>query len=963
MFHARAGLVFLPVLCLGAVLIAPPGSRLVPSPALASAPVGSSGYGSVPLAFEPNVGQAPAGVWYLAHGPGYVLYLTDRGASLDFSSGRGRTAVVRFLPQGSTASPLLTAAGRRSGIVNYLIGNDPKRWHTNIATFSRVVYHGIYPGIDLVFHGQAGQFAYDWVLRSRANPARISMAIDGERRLSIGRDGELAIAAGAGTLRQTAPRVYQADGNASAPIAGRYRLLPGHRVGFELGQYDHSRPLIIDPLVRVYSYSTLFGAGPSAFATGVAVDASGDAYVSGFSDGAIPTSAGAYQSNARGGTDGFVVKLNPQGSDFIYSTWIGGTLGDFVRGVAVDSAGDAYITGQSRSADFPGGPVSVRAYGYYTFVAKLNPTGSGLIFSHVDAFTVPADAKAVAVDAAGHAYYTGQEVVSNPTPIAEAFVSELDTNESTLHSYQAGGNGGAGGLAISLDGQGNIYVAGWTTSSDFPVANAYQPANHGGDGAFALELNAGWSIVFSTYLGGGSADEAHGIAVDSQGNVYVAAYTSSPDFPTTAPVQGSLAGSVDGFVAELGALGQTLVFSTYLGGHEASVEYLDAIAVDLQGDVLVAGETTATDYPTAGNFARSPGRGDDATVTELAPGGGSLLFSTYVGGSSPDSALGIAADASGAVYVVGHTQSTDFFTSLNARQSTLGAPSSAFVVKFSAPVPPTPTPVTPSVTPVRASTSTATATVTATTTATLTAASIATMTPTWTPTTTSSPTPTATFPVTPPVPPHPCDGYAGPPPAPALSVRPGRVKTGHRVVITVRTQPGDRISVTVKTVFGLLHWRMQLHGVASAAGSWQQPANIDYPFNGAPLRALVTAEVRNCAGETALNSRQLTIYPQPNIPTVSVRPSPVRSGHKLTTHVTADPNVEVDVAIRPAVGTHQGNFLETATGTTNSRGIWIDLLTITATLAKPLKADVWVYATTPGGTSTASHRITILPAG
>ena len=454
-----------------------------------------------------------------------------------------------------------------------------------------------------------------------------------------------------------------------------------------------SLPLILDP---VLVYSTYLG-GSGTFAQSIAVDGAGSAYVTGTPGGSFPTNAGAAQTTPGGSQDAFVTKLNSTGSALVYSTYLGGSDNDIGNGIAVDGAGNAYVTGYTQFPDFPttsGAAQTTFGGDLDAFVTKLDVTGSRLDYStHLGGGGFDFGFNIV-VDGAGSAYVTGYTRPTNfpstefpttagahqPTNAGEfdAFVTKLDASGSMLvYSTYLGGSDTETGQDIAVDGTGNAYVTGITDSTDFPTtAGAVQSTHAGGvNDVFVTKLNAtGSGLVYSTYLGGSDSDLGYGIAVDGAGSAHVTGHTLSTDFPTTAgAVQTTSAGGFgDAFVTKLGATGIRLVFSTYLGGSGSAGDAGFDIALDAGGSAYVTGYTTSADFPTtAGAFQATHAGGDfDAFVTKLGVTGAGLVFSTYLGGSAFERAFGIAVDGAGSAYVTGSTRSTNFPTTAGAFQTT-----------------------------------------------------------------------------------------------------------------------------------------------------------------------------------------------------------------------------------------------------------------------------------------------------
>ncbi len=719
----------------------------------------AAAYGRLPLSFAPNRGQANRRVRLIAHGAGYVLGLTDSGALLALdrhsgaaarggraaraltadASGRGghrlrrvsvRTVSVGFV--GESPRVRLTAGRELPGRVNYLIGNDRHRWQTNIPTFSGATYRGVWTGIDATFTGSRDQLEYVFDIAPGADSRQIRLGYHGQSSLRLDAAGNLILTAGAGrTVRQLAPRAYQLTGGRRRTVASRY-VLSGDRVSIRLGAYDHHRALVLDPTVTL-AYSTYLGGSVEGDGAGIAVDSSGDAYVTGFTISSDFSTHDPLQRKLGGRgyppfADAFVAKLNPAGSALLYSTYLGGSGGDAGVGIAVDTAGDAYVTGNTTSTDFPThDPLQPKFAGANgtsgagnAFVAKLNPAGSALLYSTYLGGSGGGDVgQGIAVDSAGDAYVTGFTFsLDFPThdPLqpknggagggvngGNAFVAKLNpAGSALLYSTYLGGSSNDSGQGIAVDTAGDAYVTGYTDSRDFPTHNPLQRKFAGGRSnvgfavgdAFVAKLNpAGSALVYSTYLGGRGFDAGQGIALDTAGDAYVTGNTTSTDFPTHDPLQPKNASGTNGgtsdagnaFVAKLNPAGSALLYSTYLGGR--GDDSGQGIAVDTAGDAYVTGFTFSLDFPTHDplqpkNGAAGGGvNGGTAFVAKLNPAGSALLYSTYLGGSDDDSGQGIALDTAGDAYVTGNTSSPDFPTH-NPLQPKLPGIENPFVAKL-----------------------------------------------------------------------------------------------------------------------------------------------------------------------------------------------------------------------------------------------------------------------------------------
>jgi streptogramin lyase len=685
----------------------------------ASAQVAAA-YGQLPLSFEANEGQLDPQVRFLARGNGYSLFLTPTQAVLTLQQppvpgSQPPAAVVspetvlRMHLIGANHDPPVVGEDRLPGMSNYLIGNDPSQWHTAIPTYGKVAYHGVYPGIDLVYYGDQRQLEYDFTVAPGADPAAITLAFQGADNLSLDGQGDLVLHTPSGDVVEHAPVLYQEGITGQEAVFGRYVLEGADQAGFEVGPYDHSRRLIMDP---VLSYSTYLGGSSTDRGFGIAVDGSGNAYLTGdtFSTN-FPTTAGAFQTTNRGLFDAFVTKLNAAGTGLVYSTYLGGSNDDAGAAIAVDPAGNAYVAGVTGSTNFPttpgafqrtkgGGPLIVNA-----FVAKLNAGGTGLVYSTYlgGSGDFYGDAGiSIAVDAVGHAYVTGDTDSTNfpTTPGAfqrtkgggastfNAFVTKLNAGGTALlYSTYLGGSRGDEGYAIAVDPAGSAYVTGYAGSTNFPTTpGAFQTTLRGVINAFVTKLNpSGTAVLYSTYLGGSGNDQGNGIAVDGSGNAFVTGYASSTNFPTTPgafQTTNHAPGHANAFVTKLNAGGTALLYSTYLGGTNGDEGH--AIAVDGSSNAYVTGQTASTDFPTTpGAFqTTNHSRYWNAFVTKLNAVGTALHYSTYLGGSNADGAYAIAVDGSGNAYVTGYADSGDFPTTPGAFQAALRGSENAFMAKF-----------------------------------------------------------------------------------------------------------------------------------------------------------------------------------------------------------------------------------------------------------------------------------------
>lgn len=385
------------------------------------------GYGKLALGFERNEGQADPRVKFLARGNGYALFLSEDEATLalrepskqrrqDQRLGRlsptdlSRYEVLRVRLSGGQRPTTVSGKEQLPGRANYLIGKDPRKWHTGIPSYSQVRYDNVYPGVNLVYHGSnQRQLEYDFVVAPGADPRQIALRFDGARSLRIDSEGDLTVQLAGGEIIEHAPVIYQEVHGTRRAIAGRYVVKNQRTVAFTLASYDRHRPLVIDP---VLAYSTYLGGsgndGPDN-GGGIAVDSSGDAYLTGRTDSTnFPTTPGAFQSTFGGGSsNAYVTKLNPEGTGLVYSTYLGGTGNDGGITIAVDSSGNAYAVGFTSSSDFPTTPGAFQtslAGSFNAFITKLNANGTALVYSTYLGGSASDFAFGIALDSSGDAY-------------------------------------------------------------------------------------------------------------------------------------------------------------------------------------------------------------------------------------------------------------------------------------------------------------------------------------------------------------------------------------------------------------------------------------------------------------------------------------------------------------------------------------------------------------------------------
>ena len=469
-----------------------------------------AGLGHLPLYFEAGSDPTAGPASFVTRGCNYQFSLSPTKARIALSKIGVKPAEVRMIFAGANPGAQISGDTELRGKINYLIGNNPAKWHTGVATFARVRVERLYPGINLVYYGNQRQLEYDFTVAPGANPDAIKIHFDGVDKISIGPREELILAVGASEIRQPAPVIYQMISGQRQAINGRYRLVDAHTVAFAIGEYNHQLPLVIDP---VLSFSTYFGGNSSDTAWAIALDTNGFIYVAGqtlstrmSATNAAPFSTpGALQTNYAGGSlfgDAFVAKFDNQGSNLIYLTYLGGNGDDLAASLALDNSGDVYLTGSTSSANFP--------------------TTTNALYRKIGG------------------------VSSSAGYLIDAFVAELDSSGSSLvYSTYLGGSSMDGGSSIAVDSSNNVYVTGFTYSTNFPTtSNAFQKqlacpnSVYFNANAFIAEISAyGTNLLYSSYFGGTNFDVGEGITIDGSNNIYVTGFTASTNFPTTNAVQ------------------------------------------------------------------------------------------------------------------------------------------------------------------------------------------------------------------------------------------------------------------------------------------------------------------------------------------------------------------------------------------------------------------------------------------
>ena len=681
--RAHLVIVGLVVLC----LTGGPATTALPAAESASARAATHAQlARMPLRFEANAGQWDPRVRFVAHERGATLFITDDGMTIGLRDvtmrDNPRTAEVTMKLVGVRPS---APVGEEELVTksNFFIGDDPAKWRTNVPSFAEVRAKDWLSGVNVVWHGGREGLEYDLEVAAKADASLIALDVEGATALSVSVDGSLQMTTPAGTLVQKPPRVMQ-DGK---QLRTRYRVAGEHRVAFDIDDYDRNRPVVIDPTLLYstflggsYSDQAFYGlAVDSSGATYV----TGTTQSSNF-----PTTAGSYQPTYVGPQgNAFVAKLDASGS-LVWATYLGGSKLATGSGLAVDGTGNVYVTGNTgpNFPTTTGSYQPTFGGTNDAFVSKLDSSGASLLYSTYLGGSAWDDGVSIAIDASGNAYVTGDTGGSFPTTTGayqttyggggyDVFVAKLGSTGATLsYATYAGGTGLEIGRRLVVDSSNQAVVAGITSSTNYPTTTgAYQTSYGGGsDDGFVTKLDAsGASLVFSTYLGGTGIDQVVSLTLDSNDDAYLVGNTNGP-FPTTTGVyQTTLGGAFDSWVAKLVASGASLAFSTYVGA--TGNDYTSGIARDPSGNIWITGNTDDSHYlVTNDGYQKVYGGSIDGFVTELSPSATSLLYATYLGGSGQDYVTNVALDSNGIAHLAGYTGSSGFPTTTGALQTTYG---------------------------------------------------------------------------------------------------------------------------------------------------------------------------------------------------------------------------------------------------------------------------------------------------
>jgi len=653
-----------------------------------------------PALFVENKGQWDRTVRYGFDGKGARVSFTDSGPVFQMLKTAGaressETAQAVFSATFAGARPVRpTALERSSAHMNYFLGGDPSKWQTDVPSYTRLLYKGLYDGVDLYTWGKRSGLKYEFHVAPGADWRQVVVRYDGIEGLRIDEKGALHVKTALGEMVDEAPVVYQEEGGRRITLASAFRLVDETSYGFDVTDaVDPSLPLVLDPCLVFASYLGSTG-GDDAMA--VACDSAGNAWVTGLTysnDFPVP---GGFYTTKNAGWDVFVVRIAPNGT-LAWGSFLGGSRDEWGLGIACDSAGNAFVTGWTYSPDFPtpgGFDTSYHDSGapwqWDAFVAKITAGGSLAWSSYLGGMYGEAG-YGIACDSTGNAWVTGYTASPDfPVPggfqtsksgSQDVFVAQITSAGSLAWASYLGGSAGEFGKGIACDSDGNAWVTGYTVSTNFPTPGGFDTCYNGpvgADDAFVARITPAGALAWASYLGGDGVDEAYGIACDSAGNAWVTGVAYSSDFPTPGGFSTTRNGACDVFAARIAPAG-TLAWASYLGG--SSNEQGLAIACDYAGSAWVTGVTYSSDFPTPGGFGASLLGLRDAFVSKITSAG-TLAWGTYLGGNGDDNASGIACDAVGSAWVVGDTYSNNFPLRDGFDMTFSGSSDDAFIVRI-----------------------------------------------------------------------------------------------------------------------------------------------------------------------------------------------------------------------------------------------------------------------------------------
>ena len=686
-----------------------------------------------PVRYEPNLGQWDGRIRCLGRASGLSVLLADGeaifrgGAPASAKTLRGPrpggmvpaapSGDLRMAFVGGRSTPRIEASGLRTSVSNYFLGADRARWRTSVPHYGVATYRDLWPGIDLAFRGDPLRVEYDLHVAPGADLGAARLRFAGHDALRVDDSGDLVLAMGEGEFRHAAPRLWQDGPAGRREVSGSFRVHADGTVGFSAGEHDRALALVVDPVV---DYATYLGGSIQDWADDVAVDASGNMVVSGWTDSTnFPLNSPLQSVYVGGGdasvphvNDGYVAKYSADGQTQVFSTYFGGNGFDDCLGVATDGAGDILVCGLTSSTDFPtSSPLQAATGGGYDdmYVTKIAANGQSLVFSTYFGSAGQDEAYDIAVNASG--IFLAGGTSSGAFPVvgsaqlnygggaADAIVAKINlAGNGVSYATWWGGSGQDLALGVAVDSSGSVRAVGETASSNFPTSGGVQ-STFGGSGptpfpgdAFLLRLDpTGVNVVFSTYFGASLDDYCDQVCLDASGNAFIAGQTSSQALPLVNPLRSVYGGgSFDGWIAKINATGNSVLFCTYWGG--SGTEFLRGMGLDPAGDLVFCGLTTSTDFPLSNAFQGTYQGGtpvnNDGYIVKLDGTGSTVRYSSYFGSNGADDPQGMAILSSGAVAVVGLTNAAAFPVQSPVQATYGGGNFDSYLLRIT-PVPPT----------------------------------------------------------------------------------------------------------------------------------------------------------------------------------------------------------------------------------------------------------------------------------
>ncbi|WDP89283.1 MAG: SBBP repeat-containing protein [Desulfobacter sp.] len=641
--------------------------------------------------FEENLGQTDANVNFLTRTDSATLYLTTAEAVLSMETGENTNGNIEMGLSGSNTEVTAIGENKQQSYSNYYIGNDESNWVEGASHYGAVRYKNVYNGIDLVYYGNKnGDIEYDLVVSEGADVSQIAMNYKGASNVVLNEVGDLVITLGERTVIQKAPLTYQVERDAKVIVPSRYELREDGQVNIQTDDYDATRLLVVDPILEWSSY---LGGSNSDYGRGIAVDDTGSIFVTGSTSSADFNTSNGFDTTLGGTQDAFVTKISSNGS-ILWSSYFGGNNSDNANGIAVDSGGNAVVSGSTSSSNFNttnGFDTSLGGM-QDSFVSKFSSTGA-LIWSSYLGGSSHDWGKAIVVDENDNILVTGYTNSSNfdtssgfDTALGgtqDAFISKISSGGVLSWSSYLGGSGTDQGFGIATDGNNNIFVTGQTNSADFDTSRGFDTSLGGTWDAFITKISSNGSVSWSSYLGGSGNENyllgGFDVSADRSGNVWVTGPTASADFNTVNGFDTTLGGPSDAYVTKISSSG-SVSWSSYLGGSGSDRGV--GIALDGNGDAFITGDTSSSDFNTSSGFDTSLGGSWDAFVTKITSNG-SVSWSSYYGGNEQDNSTGIALDSAGNIFITGYTRSTDIAS--NGFDLTIDGSVDAFIAKITDP--------------------------------------------------------------------------------------------------------------------------------------------------------------------------------------------------------------------------------------------------------------------------------------